>query len=204
VAIASKAFTPAPGISDTDVTTAVGVIKLPSTITAIAADSFSGDFSSMPQVNIPPEVLDLLLPEVRQALGDSVILAEVTAYSVPASEAYGKFPGTKTVDELHAVLDMPPYAVGKYDGMILYLDENLTQEINGSTAITRNTRLYVSAEGIMPEITSYPGLDTANWPQDPQLNGTSAGGVYKFHFRTSANGKALLCIPLAGGTAGEP
>jgi hypothetical protein len=192
VAIAGGAFAPTPGNPDTDVTTAVAVIRLAPTITAIAADSFSGNFSSIPQLNIPQEVLDLLPADVRQALGNSVMLVEVSAYSAPAYEIYDRFPGTLTIDELHTAHGIPPYAVDKCEGMAIYLDENLTREITGSTAITKNTRLYVSAEGVIPEITSYPGLDTTTtWPQDQQLNQLYGGGT--LYFRTSANGKALLC-----------
>jgi hypothetical protein len=199
VAIASRAFTPEPGNPDTDITTVVAGIKLAPTVRAIAADSFSGDFDSSLRLYIPPEVYNSLPGDVQQGLEDFYVGVEVSAYSVPAFEVYGKFPGTKTVNELHEVWGMPPYASGKYEGMAIYLDENLTREITGSTSITKNTLLYISAEGITPQITSYPGLDFADWPQELQKNGWNDGSGTNLYFRVSADGKALLCNPYGRG-----
>jgi hypothetical protein len=194
VAIGSAAFTPTPGIPDTDITTAVAIIKLPPTITAIAKNSFEG-LATYPQLAIPPEVYDLLPGDVKTALGNNTIvgLLEVSAYSVPVSVAYGKFLGTLTLDDLHEALGMPRYAVGKSWGLSAFLDEGLTQEVNGSTRLTKNTLLYFGAEDMMPEVTSYPGLDTSDWPQDSASNGVDGA------FKVSQNGKAMAYNPFGRG-----
>jgi hypothetical protein len=190
VAIGVEAFTPTPGDPNTDVTTVVTVIKLAPTITAIAADSFSGSFQNTPIVDIPPAVYDILPTESKAGLEGSIVvrLVDVAAYSRKAINFYRNFPGTKTIGELHSAAGYPPYASWKNRGRALFLDEGLKNEVNDSTAITKNTPLYYTTDAI-PKINSYPGLNLDNWPQANSLNGGWENGTY--YFRKSADGKAL-------------
>jgi bla regulator protein BlaR1 len=208
VSIAAGAFTPDPDNPDTDITTAVSVITLPSTITSIAADSFSGLGSTL-TLTIPPEVYALLSDEVKQGLEAAVTVqttppvpddddeGETQSVAFSARYLYGRFPGTKTIDELHSAVGYPSYAEGKFEGLALYLDEALTVEISGATGITKNTILYVNREdaGYDDRVETYPGLDTSGWPQDNGLN-TMNGTLY---FRKSDDGKALACNPFGRG-----
>jgi hypothetical protein len=200
VAIGSGAFTPTAPNTDTDITTIVTIIKLPPTVTAIAKDSFSGTFANMPTLAIEEDVWDLLPPDTQAGLRNSVKVSfvEVSAYSAPVSEIFGKFLGTLTLDQLLHELGMGSYAVESHNANIsLFLDAGLTNKVNGSTTVTKNTLLYSSAEDIIPEITMYPGLDTtATWPQDSNSNTISSGNLY---FRLSTNGKALACNPFSRG-----
>jgi hypothetical protein len=103
------------------------------------------------------------------------------AYAFTAGEIFGPFSGSKTIDQLLALYDLPPYATGKIQGMAVYLNEALTNEVSGSTSVTKTTTLYIYME---PEDTH--GIDVSNWPQDDALNRGSFG-----YFIRSDDGKAL-------------